>query len=107
VHELAVLGQDRWVEIERVHGHRRAGYPLDGRSMLLIDMPQRMTDHFVGDRVELASPFAMQLQLGRTGELRGRDIPRFLAVEDRVVHFAYLHKIGASSITSRNLLFLT
>ncbi len=53
VHELAVLGEDRGIEIERVHGDRRTRDALDGRAVLLVDVPERVADDFVGDRIDI------------------------------------------------------
>ena len=50
VDELAVLGEDRRVEVEGVHRDGRARDALDRHPELLVDRPQVVADDLVGDR---------------------------------------------------------
>ena len=52
IDELRVLGEDRRVEVERVHRHRRARQALDGGAVLLVHVPQRVPHDLEGDRVD-------------------------------------------------------
>ncbi len=81
IDELGVLGQQGRIEIERVHGDRRTREALDGRAVLLVDLPQVVADHLVGDRIDVAIPFAVQLQLRRDAQLFRGDIRIVDAVE--------------------------
>ena len=79
--ELGILGEDRRVEVERVHRHRRAGDALDGGAMLLVDVPEIVADDLERHRVDVLGGVAMQLELGRDLELLRRHIRVVDAVE--------------------------
>ena len=53
IDELGVLGEDRGIEVERVHRHRRARQALDRRAVLLVHVPQRVAHDLEGDRVDV------------------------------------------------------
>ncbi len=90
VHELAVLGEDRRIQVERIHGNRRAGNTLDRRAMLFVHVPERVPNDLVGDRVDVAGSLALELELGGDRELLRRHVARLPAVEGGAFHFAHL-----------------
>ena len=81
IDELGILGQDRGVEVERVHGDGRARDALDGGAMLLIYVPKVMADDLEADRIDVGFRLAMQLELGRNFQLLGRHVGIVDAVE--------------------------
>src|SRR4029453_7806501 len=62
VDELTVLGEDRRVQVEGVHGHRRAGDALDRHPQLFVDVPEVVADDLVGDGIDLVRPLPVQRQ---------------------------------------------
>src|SRR6267378_2763744 len=88
INELRVFRQDRGIEVERVHRHRRARQPLDRSAVLLVHVPQRMPHDFEGDRVEVFSRLLMQFQLGRNTQARRRDVTASASVENNTGELA-------------------
>ena len=76
IDELGVLGEDRRVEVERVHRHRRAGEALDRRAVLLVHVPQRVAHDLEGHRVDAAFRLAVELELRRDPQLLRRHVAR-------------------------------
>src|SRR5205085_4284220 len=81
IDELRVLGEDRRIEVERVHRDRGTREALDRRAVLLVHVPQRMAYHFEGHRVDVLLTLSMQLELRRDGEFRRRHIAGAYSVE--------------------------
>ena len=53
-HAVALRVEDAGVEVERLVDQRRPGDLRRGHRLLVVDRPQPVLDHLVGDRVELA-----------------------------------------------------
>jgi hypothetical protein len=60
IDKLGILGEDRGVQVERVHRHRRPREALDGRAVLLVHVPQRVPDHFERDRIDALLGFPVK-----------------------------------------------
>ena len=60
--KFAVFRQDGWVQIKRIHRHRRSGQALDSGSVLFVDIPETVANHFIRDGINLAGRFAMQFE---------------------------------------------
>ena len=74
VDELAVLGEDRRVEVMGEDRNRRARHLDDRRAMLLVDVPEVVADHLVGDRVDVRRGRTVQLEARRDPQLWPRDV---------------------------------
>ncbi len=103
IDELRVLREDRRVEIERVHRHRRARQALDGGAVLLVHVPQRVAHDLEGHGVDVFLRFFMKTQLLRDRKRLRRDIARAHAVEGEVAELVELlercvHKAKAAFI---------
>ena len=81
IDELGILGEDRGVEVERVHRHGRARDALDGGAVLLVHVPQIVADDLERDRIEIVGRVAMELELGRDREALRRHIRVLHAIE--------------------------
>ena len=90
IDELGILGEDRGVEVERVHGDGRARDALDRGAVLLVHVPQIVADDLEGDRVEFVGRIAVQAQLWRDGEALRRHVGMLHAVEHHAGHVAEL-----------------
>src|SRR5205823_11185021 len=72
---------------------------LDRRAVFFVDVPQRMPDDFVGDRIKVLDVLALQLELARDRELLGRYVARFPAIEGGAFRFAHLgHRVVSDSL---------
>ena len=88
IDELGVLGEDRGVEVERVDRHRRARDALDRGAVLLVDVPEVVADHLVGDGIDLGLPVPVQGELVGDAELARRHVGLGHAVEAGLRHLA-------------------
>src|SRR5271155_3997699 len=101
VYELGVFGEDRGVEVEGIHGNRRAGDALDGRAVLFVDVPERMAHDLVSYRVDAPCDAAVQPKLRRNRQRLRWHVTHVPAVEGGAWHLAHLGHAHCANLISK------
>ncbi len=81
IDELGVLGEDRGIEIQCIHGYGRTGDALDRGAVLFVDVPEVVTHHLVGDRIDVLGVIGVHRQARVDVELVRRHVALAHAVK--------------------------